>query len=157
MPAPPVVVTYTADFDRIGRTHNPPPLDAVTTIDDDAKIDADAVAAQLARFADDPTHAGARDSRTGTAGRRYVADGAPCCLVARIMHNQGATVAALRELDREGNGHGVRISASRAAVARRYTRGALELLDFVQRIQDSGSTWDVVAARVLRATNRRPQ
>ncbi|GAA3751466.1 hypothetical protein [Micromonospora maritima] len=74
---------------------------------------------------------------------RYVTNGEPACLVAHVLHRLGMSVGALRELDREPGrfGAGVRIRDSRHPALRVMSRPALDLLAYVQFVQDAGFAW----------------
>jgi hypothetical protein len=87
------------------------------------------------------TPAGA-DSRVGRKlGGRYAEHGKPCCLVGVMLIEFGASVATLKELDREAKW----IEESVHPYWRRFEPLALSLLAFLQRQNDSGDSWEEAA------------
>ncbi len=85
---------------------------------------------------------------------RYMVDGVPVCLVAKVLHELGFTAGQIHALDREfAPGElvhaGVRIEESRHPALRRLDPLGVQLLAYVQRGQDRRWSWGEVARAAL--------
>lgn len=85
---------------------------------------------------------------------RYVTNGEPACLVARLLTRLGYSLGILRDLDREyARGElrnaGVRIAESRHPALRRLDPDARALLEYLQRGQDAGLSWGTIAHKAF--------
>jgi hypothetical protein len=94
-----------------------------------------------------PQGADARVSRSGSLGGRYVEHGEPCCLVGVILIRFGASVATLKDLDREDE----EIKDSAHPYWKRFDPVALELLSYLQRQNDGGASWELARERAFTA------
>lgn len=94
------------------------------------------------------------DPRSGTQQCRYIGNGRPQCLVAEVLSRLGVSTKSLSQLDRECRGQPVQLSGSKHPSVRRFTRSARDLLDFVQRVQDSGRTWGSTVAWATESNGR---
>lgn len=115
-----------------------------------SKIDAPRIVQVLQQITvEDPDHVDDRaQGRRG--GPRYVVHGQPHCLVAVVLDRLGVSTGAIAQLDRQrrpGEGS-IQFSKGRHPITRRFTPGALALLDRVQELQDAGLAWGEVYQRV---------
>jgi hypothetical protein len=78
-----------------------------------------------------------RVARSRDLGGRYAEHGEACCLVGVMLIEFGASIATLKELDREAKW----IQDSTHPYWKRFEPEALELLAFVQRQNDGGASW----------------
>ena len=85
-----------------------------------------------------PDGSDVRVGRSSGLGGRYVEHGEPCCLVGVMLVRFGASVATLKDLDREDED----ITGSSHPYWKRFDPVALDLLSFLQRRNDSGSSWE---------------
>lgn len=86
---------------------------------------------------------------------RYLDNGQPSCLLARVLVKLGFSAGVLQELDREyPTGEiihaGVPISASRHPALVKIDPIAMRLLQFVQDQQDVGRDWTAVVRAAFR-------
>lgn len=84
-----------------------------------------------------PADSDARIDRSRLLGGRYAEHGEPCCLVGVMLIRFGASVATLKDLDREDE----EISDSKHPYWKRFDPVALSLLAFLQRQNDGGASW----------------
>lgn len=88
---------------------------------------------------------------------RYIDQGQPACLVALILIELGFSANLLRDLDRErpvGTLHtaGVQISESQHPALRRIDPLAMQLLRYLQGMQDSGYLWSFLAQEAFKVS-----
>jgi hypothetical protein len=83
---------------------------------------------------------------------RYVEHGKPCCLVAEVLTRLGWSKTNLKQLDHEPgrSGGGIKFAESRNLMLRRIDPLGLQLLDYLQRHQDTARTWGEVVADAFR-------
>lgn len=88
------------------------------------------------------------DPRPGRGlGGRYAEHGKPCCLVGEILVKLGASVATLKDLDRDSE----QIKGSRHNYWRRFEPVTLELLTYLQDQNDSATSWDRIRIKAFQA------
>lgn len=86
------------------------------------------------------------DERHRLRTARYVVHGQPHCLVAVVLDRLGVSTGAIAQLDRQRRPgeSSIQLSKGRHPITRRFTPGALALLDRAQELQDSGLSWGTV-------------
>lgn len=93
---------------------------------------------------EDPEHADPRV--VDDLPPRYIAQGEPVCLVAKVLTRLGFSVGVLKQLDTEPRigdilHKGVKVAESRHPALRKIDPVALRLLAYVQDQQDRGQKW----------------
>ena len=85
-------------------------------------------------------------ARAGQGGR-YARHGLPCCLVGAILVQLGASVATLKDLDRDDK----QIDESTHPYWKRFDPVARKLLHYLQVRNDDGRTWDYIRLEAFTA------
>lgn len=89
---------------------------------------------------------------------RYVANGKPFCLVAKVLARLGFSVGVLHALDREhplgALNSGVQIAESRHPALKKIDDRAIQLLQYAQKKQDSGLPWGFILREAFTPPSR---
>jgi hypothetical protein len=118
------------------------------------KITVDVVHAALLEVVEEEPERRDRRAEDGLCAR-YMDQGQPNCLVAKVLLRLGYSTGVLRQLDREfPTGElchaGVRVVESRHPALRRIEPAALKLLQYVQDQQDRGHEWGAIVGDAFR-------